>query len=315
MPKISVVVPAYNAESTILETVDSILKQTFKDFELIIINDGSTDKTLEVLDRVNDSRMKIFSYPNGGLPTARNRGIINAVGEYISFIDADDLWTLDKLERQLNCLEQESNPNFGVAYSWTLFIKPNGEVLYPGKKYFFEGDVYPQLLMENIVASGSNILVKRKFIDTVGIFNPLLKSCEDWDYNIRLAKQCLFKVVPEYQILYRKSSQSMSYKVDTMEEAHLIVINRNFHTAPEELQYLRAKSLANTYKFLAKLYIEKIFNKDHVKKASKKFKKAIDFDWKILLERETQNLCIKLLLLQVLGVNLVKMSFPKLINK
>ena len=117
MPTVSVVIPAYNPERTILETVESVLHQTFSDFELIVINDGSTDRTLDLLQTVQDSRLKIFSYSNGGLALARNRGISHAQGAYISFIDADDLWTIDKLELQLEALKQ--HPDMGVAYSWT----------------------------------------------------------------------------------------------------------------------------------------------------------------------------------------------------
>ncbi|ACK72959.1 glycosyl transferase family 2 [Gloeothece citriformis PCC 7424] len=296
MPKISVIVPTYNAESTILETVNSVLNQTFKDFELIIIDDGCTDKTLDLIGSIKDSRIKVFSAQNGGLPVARNRGIRNAVGDYISFIDADDLWTPNKLEKQLKTLEE--NPSSGVAYSWTTFIDKNSQILYPGDKYLFEGNVYPKLLTKNIIGSGSNILVKRKYLELVGEFDPSLKSCEDWEYNIRLAKHCCFKVVPEYQILYRKYSQSMSYKVDTMEKAHLIVINRSFENAPKELQHLKKKALANAYKFFAKLHLENALDQNKAEKAIDKFKQAIDFNWSILLERETQNLLTKIFLLR-----------------
>jgi glycosyltransferase involved in cell wall biosynthesis len=106
MPSISVVVPSYNAEHTILQTVESVQKQTLSNIEIIIINDGSTDRTLELLQSITDQRLKIFSYKNGGLPVARNRGISHAKGEFISFIDADDLWRPDKLELQLTALQQ-----------------------------------------------------------------------------------------------------------------------------------------------------------------------------------------------------------------
>src|SRR5690242_20728341 len=99
-PQISVIIPVYNGERTILETIASVQQQTFSDFELIVINDGSTDRTLELLNSVEDPRLKILSYSNGGLPVARNRGISHATGEFITFIDADDLWTSDKLEAQ-----------------------------------------------------------------------------------------------------------------------------------------------------------------------------------------------------------------------
>ncbi|MBD0347380.1 MAG: glycosyltransferase family 2 protein, partial [Coleofasciculus sp. Co-bin14] len=87
-PSISVIIPAYNVERTILETIESVQQQTLSDFELIVINDGSTDRTLELLNTVKDPRLKVFSYTNGGLPTARNRGISHATGEFIAFLDA-----------------------------------------------------------------------------------------------------------------------------------------------------------------------------------------------------------------------------------
>src|SRR3712207_5841233 len=98
MSLISVIVPAYKGEKTIQKTIESVLNQTFTDFELIVINDGSQDATLDVVSSIQDSRLKLFSYPNAGISTTRNRGIYHAVGEYISFIDADDLWTPDKLK-------------------------------------------------------------------------------------------------------------------------------------------------------------------------------------------------------------------------
>ena len=90
MPTISIIIPAYNAESTIKKTIKSVLKQTFGDFEIIVIDDGCTDRTVEIVRAINDPRIAIFSYQNGGLPTARNRGIQQAKGEYIAFLDSDD---------------------------------------------------------------------------------------------------------------------------------------------------------------------------------------------------------------------------------
>jgi len=88
MPTISVIIPAYNAGSTILETITSVQQQTFSDFEIIVINDGSKDRTLELLSTVKDPRLKIFSYSNGGVPVARNHGLEHATGDFIAFLDA-----------------------------------------------------------------------------------------------------------------------------------------------------------------------------------------------------------------------------------
>jgi len=298
MINISIIVPAYNAEKTILKTISSIQKQSYSSFELIVIDDGSTDKTCELLSTVSDPRLKVFSYKNGGLPVARNRGITHASGDYIAFIDADDLWTPDKLELQLAALQESSEA--GAAYSWTAFIDEEEKLLYAGKPLFFEGNIYPHLLVENFICSGSNILVRRKFIETTGEFDPSLKSAEDWDYNIRLAAQCPFVVVPKYQILYRKSSQAMSSKVDVMEKAILTVTERAFCIAPTELQYLKKHSLAKTYQFFTKLYLEYVLGSDGIKRASQRIKKAVQLYPKIVLEKETQRIFFKLFLLQLL---------------
>ncbi|HEY9888470.1 MAG TPA: glycosyltransferase family A protein, partial [Candidatus Obscuribacterales bacterium] len=130
MPKISVIVPTYNAENTIEETIQSVLQQTFTDFELLVINDGSTDKTLEVLANIQDSRLQVLTFPNGGVVESRNRGIQNASGEYLSFLDADDLWQKDKLAEQLSALE--ANPAAAIAYSWNDYIDTQGKFIHHG---------------------------------------------------------------------------------------------------------------------------------------------------------------------------------------
>lgn len=298
MPLISVIVPAYNAEKTILETIQSIQKQTFSDFELIVINDGSTDKTLDLLSTIKDPRLKVFSYENGGLPVARNRGISRATGEYITFVDADDLWTPDKLELQLAALQQ--HPEAGVAYSWTAFIDEEGKYLYAWPPTFYEGNVYPQMLTSNFIANGSNILVRRQFVELAGEFDPILKSVEDWDYYIRLAALCSFVAVPKYQILYRRSSQSMTSKVDVMEKYNLIVIERAFQAAPPELQFLKNPTLSNTYLFLTQLCLAHVLDKEGVKKAVQKIQRAIQLNPKIVLKSNTLRLMLKVGLLRFL---------------
>lgn len=304
MPVISVIIPAYNAERTILETIHSIQKQTFSDFELIVVNDGSTDQTLKVLSIIQEPRLKIFSYKNGGLPAARNRGIRKATGEFITFIDADDLWTPDKLELQLDALQQ--HPEAGVAYSWTAFIDENSNLLYVREPKVVEGNVYPQLLLHNFISSGSNILVRRQFIERVGEFDPSLRSAEDWDYYLRLAAQCPFVLVPKYQILYRRSSSSMTSKVDVMEKSIITVIERAFNTAPQELQLLKNQSLANTYRFLAQIHLAHNLDPEGVVKASEKLQKAVQFHPGIALDGKTTRLILKVMLMRLFPYSAAK---------
>lgn len=299
MPKISVVVPAYNSQRTILETIDSVLQQSFSDFELIIINDGSTDRTLELLETVQDTRLKVYSYPNGGLPTARNRGINRATGEFISFIDADDIWTPDKLELQLKALQK--NPRAGVAYSWTTCMGNNGNSFHPGVTESFQGNVYANLLVGNFIGSGSNVLIRREAIESVGYFDKSLKSAEDWDYWLRLAPKWDFVVVPKPQILYRLSSGAMSSKLDVMEKYQTLVLKRAFESAPSELQYLKNQGFSYIYLFMTRLCLSRINNQKVVGQAAKKLWKSIRLYPQILLRKEAQILSIKLLVLAIIS--------------
>ena len=302
MPSISVVVPTYNAEHTIFKTVKSVQKQTFSDLEIIVINDGSTDRTLELLQSITDQRLKIFSYKNGGLPVARNRGISHARGEFISFIDADDLWTPDKLELQLAALQQ--HPEAGVAYSWnSYFMDGQEESVFPYDPVFFEGNVYDKLLVNNIVGNGSNILVRRKAIESVGEFEPTLKSCEDWDFYIRLAAKWHFVVVTKHQILYRQSSNAMTSKVDVMEKEALRIVEKAYEAAPPEYQFLKKQSLAWVYEYCTQQYLKNSTDVSGVNQARQKLWKAICLHPQILLEDYAQNL-IKWLIKKWLKIQL-----------
>ena len=109
MPKATVVVPAFNASKTIVETLESLQAQSFQDFEVVVVNDGSTDATVDVIKRfLRDSRFRVVDQPNRGLAGARNTGIANAVGEYVGFCDSDDLWIPDKLARHVRHLDRRN---------------------------------------------------------------------------------------------------------------------------------------------------------------------------------------------------------------
>jgi glycosyltransferase involved in cell wall biosynthesis len=248
MPVISVIIPVYNGEKTIRETIESVLSQTFKDFELIVINDGSQDTSLEIVERIQDPRLKVFSYRNAGQATSRNRGIAHACGEYISFIDADDLWTPNKLEAQLRALQD--NPQAAVAYSWTKCIDEFGQFSRRGSHISVTGDVYAKLLLIDFIENGSNPLIRTQALAEVGGFDESMTPSEDRDLWLRLAARYHFVAVPSPQILYRQSVNSESANVLRMEAASLRVIEQAFTQAPESLQHLKKHSLANIYKGL-----------------------------------------------------------------
>lgn len=247
MPLISIILPVYNGEKTIQRTIESVLNQTFSDFELLIINDGSSDRTLEITTSITDSRIQVFSYLNTGVSATRNRGIALAIGEFISFIDADDLWTADKLDAQLKALQ--TNPQAAVAYSWTDWIDDSDRPLRPAGRSTASGKVYEKLLQRDFIESGSNVLIRRQALEVVGTFDETLSFAEDWDLWLRLAAQYEFIAVPLAQILYRVSSQSASCNVWQMEFGSLRVIEQAFREAPESLQPLKREVLASRYQY------------------------------------------------------------------
>lgn len=248
MVMISVVIPAYNAEKTIQQTIESVLNQTFQDFEIIVINDGSTDFTLDIISGINDSRIKIFSYPNSGAAVSRNRGFDVAKGEYIALLDADDLWTSDKLEAQYNALK--SHPQASVAYSWIDYIDQSGKFLQSGRHLTFNGNVYSELLIQNFLENGSNPLIRREAFAEVGGFDPSLLGGQDRDLYIRLSVNYHFVAVPLVQVFYRMSPDSISSQIIRQEKQCVAVIEKAFLQAPPSLQYLKKESLAKIYKYL-----------------------------------------------------------------
>ena len=178
-PKISVIIPAYNCEKTIKSTIESVLNQSFTNFELIVINDGSQDATLDIVSQIDDARINVFSYANAGGNVSRNRGLYHAAGELVSFLDADDIWTPDKLQAQLQALG--NNLDAQVAYSWTDYINENGDIFLSGTHITANGDVYEQLLINNFLENGSNPLIVKQAILELGGFDESLPAAQDWD--------------------------------------------------------------------------------------------------------------------------------------
>ena len=249
MPLVSIIVPVYNGASTIRETLDSVLQQSVEAFELIVIDDGSTDNTLEVVASFNDPRLSVFTYPNAGVATTRNRGVTHASAEYISFIDADDLWTPDKLARQLDAFER--SPNAAVAYSWTDYIDQTGQFIAHDQQVTFSGNVYGELLCRDFLESASNVTIRRQAFLDVGGFDSSLSGAADWDFFLRLAKCYDFVAVPYLGVLYRISNSSMSSNLSLQEQECIAVIERAYEQAPATLQSLKPQSFSYLYQYLS----------------------------------------------------------------
>ncbi len=249
MAQISVIIPVYNGEKTILSSMTSVLNQTFTDFELIVINDGSQDSTSTIVSQIQDLRVKLLSYPNAGSNVSRNRGISHATGKYITFLDADDIWINDKLMSQFEALQ--ANSKASVAYSWTDYIDTNNDFVVSGMHSIKNGDVYNDLLISNFLENGSNPLICKEALIDLGGFDESLKAAQDWDMWLRLANKYEFVAVPKVQILYRISENSISSNLHRQEKACLEVITRAYQVRKSISKAVLYASFAHLYKYLS----------------------------------------------------------------
>lgn len=309
MPLISVIIPVFNGEKTIKETIESVLRQTFTDFEIIVINDGCQDLTVKIVSSIQDSRIHVYSYSNAGLAASRNRGIAHATGEYLAFIDADDMWTSDKLEAQLSALKV--NPDAAVAYSWTDYIDEFSQFLRRGSHITANGDIHPHLLVIDFLENGSNPLIRKQVFSEVGNFDESLTAAEDWDLLLRLASRYHFVCVASPQILYRISGNSMSANVLQQEAETLKVIERAFNQAPDALQYLKKQSLANLYKYLTYKVMEGQPNSQKGLTAARFFLQAVRNDPSLLKAKVIGKVIFKILAVIILPPQLAQTAITK----
>jgi glycosyltransferase involved in cell wall biosynthesis len=312
MTLISVVIPVYNGSKTIQETITSVLNQTYYNLQIIVIDDGCTDSTLDIINSIKDHRLQVYSYSNQGLAISRNRGIDLAEGEYISFLDADDLWTENKLQSQLKALV--NNPQADVACSWTNYIDEKGKIVFHGHRINLVGNVYPYLLLANMLDSGSNLFVRREKLLAIGKYaqSSLLKSVEDWDLYLRLASQYQFVTVPQAQILYRISSSSMSTDVTRIETSARQVIERAFTQAPASLQYLKKHSLANLYKSLIRKSLEQYPSPQQNQLTWQMLQQAIHYDPSLLYQPVILQIALKFSLANLLPTNIACQIFQQI---
>lgn len=219
-PRVSVIIPSYNREATLERSVASVLRQTYEDFELIVVDDCSEDRTLEVLSQICDSRMKVITHErNRGTSAARNTGIRAAEGEYVAFQDSDDEWLPTKLEQQITVLENAGPPTIGVYCGMLVLGTVMGEpadsvaVRYlpaPEIPVPLEGSIRTSLLRARSFISTQTFVVRRDVLILSGGFDESLKALVDWDLAIRIAAQGQLAFVKEPLVIQRFSTNSLT---------------------------------------------------------------------------------------------------------
>jgi glycosyltransferase involved in cell wall biosynthesis len=302
MPKVSVIIPAYNAMVYLPETIANVLAQTFTDFEVIIVNDGSTDNIVEWQEQIRDSRVKLISQANQGLAKARNAGIKESQGEYLAFLDADDLWEFTKLAKQVEVLD--AYPDVGLVYSWVTYINQQGKSTGRTVCYQAEGNVWQELATKNLIECGSVPMVRLACLEAVGTFDEQL-SClnigEDWDMWLRIAARYPFKVIPESLVYYRQLPGSASKNCELVAKSFRAVIEKAFADAPLELLPLRNRSYGNFYLTLGWKAIQSQA-KDY-KQASYCCSQALRHDFRLFFSREYFRLRIAIAIMQWFGAD------------
>lgn len=227
MPKVSVVIAAFNCNDFIKETVESVLSQTLQDFEIIIVDDYSTDGTRDALRDLKDARIKlIFSAKNSGPSEARNEGMRRALGEYIAILDHDDKWMPTKLERQIELFDNDKD--VGLVYCDCLLMDRSGRLIGGKKGRLFDfadpkrGHVFKDLILSNFIPT-SAVIFRREIMDKAGLYDKQYFICQDFDYYLRISKLYKIDYIAEPLVLHRWFVGARTrHRETTLKEATLV---------------------------------------------------------------------------------------------
>jgi glycosyltransferase involved in cell wall biosynthesis len=290
MPKVSVIVPVYRVERYIAETIRSVLNQTYTDFELLIIDDESPDRSIEICQGFTDPRLKIIHQKNRGLAGARNTGIRQAQGNYLAFLDSDDLWLPQKLEKHIAHLEQ--HPTVGVSFSRSAFIDEAGQPLgiYQMPKLT---EITPgYLFCRNPVSNGSCVVIRREVFEGIKFQENLYGTIEDFYFDdrfrqsediecwLRIALQTNWQIegIPEALTLYRVNSGGLSANLIKQYESWEKIIENTQQYAPDFIREWGDKARAYQLRYLARRAISQRDGRLAVELVHR----ALRTDWQII---------------------------------
>jgi glycosyltransferase involved in cell wall biosynthesis len=258
-PTVSVVIPTYNALRFLPQTIASVMGQTYQDFELLLIDDGSSDGTADWVEEFNQTtdghKIRFFQQQRGGVSAARNLGIQNAQGEFVAFLDADDLWVPTKLAQQVNYLNQ--HPRVGLVHGAIALMDESGKLTGRVLSSKPAASSLTQLLTRNAVAC-QTVLVRRSCFEQTGCFDSQADTVEDWDLWMRVARFYPIVALPEVLAHYRQVESSLSRSHERMVPTYHYVIEKTYEFCQDELtrlgandRRLKATSYASAYQCLA----------------------------------------------------------------
>lgn len=227
-PTVSIIIPTFNREKLVCKAIKSVLNQTFSDFELIVVDDASTDQTKDVVGDFNDERIQYLRHAqNAGVCAARNTGLAVAQGRYVAFLDSDDEWLPEKLEQQIHQFEMAPQ-QVGVVYTWLQIIDEQEEVC-KLRQPSLSGQLQQDLLYSNFIGTPSTLMVKNELIRQTDGFDTRLRCCEDWDMWLQLAKLCEFSLIQVPLVQYREHDEEGrgSTNSSAIVEGYLIFLKKH----------------------------------------------------------------------------------------
>ena len=243
-PIVSVIITTYNRADLLPRAVNSVLAQTFTDFELIIVDDCSPDDTQEVIESFADPRIRSVRHDiNSGITVSRNTGIQLARGEYVAFLDDDDEWLKSKLTRQTQVLDA-SEPSVGLVYTWFDYIHTSDGTRAAGSRSVIDGDIWENMLGWDLPSPPSTYLVRKDAILQVGGFNESISMAEDRDFLFRISKRWRVAVVKDVLMLmyigHIGSTRWTNAYEDLAEylESHICRFNQELNERPAALSRL-----------------------------------------------------------------------------
>lgn len=268
LPKISVVIPNYNYAKYVSRAIDSVLAQTYLNTEIVVVDDGSKDESHAILDGYGD-RIKLLKQQNQGVSMARNSGVASSSGEFVAFLDADDIWLPEKLERQMQKFFDDEE--IGLVHCSMTFIDPDDEVCgenRDGKQGWLATDII-RLKAGAVIGAGSTALVKRSVFEKVEGFDRRLTTAADWEFCYRVAVNHKIGFVEESLVLYRIHNSNMHNNVGAMEHDVSIGFEKAFVDKSSSIQKIRSECYGNFHQMLSGSYFAARDYKAFVRHAAK----------------------------------------------
>lgn len=298
MAQVSIIIPLYCAEQYIAASIQSALDQTYQDFEIIIVDNGSTDRSVDVCQQFTDPRIKIIRQENRGAAGSRNTGIRHAQGKYLAFLDADDLWLPEKLQKQVEHLD--NSPTVGISYCWSAFIDEAGNHLGIYQKPRFTGITQRHVLCRNPISNGSTPLFRREVFEGIKFQDNLYGTIEDFYFDERLYRsediECWLRMaiqtdwqmegIPEIMTLYRINSTGISANLYKQLESHRHILDKIRAYAPDLLAQWESLSMAYQFRYLARRAV----TLKEGRAAVDMFNHSLFADWRILFEEPRRTL-------------------------